>query len=136
MSLLALMLAMGATATPNAVLAAEDAAAKLPQEEAQLAAAEIADGKQNEAIAILEKERDANPNDPALLINLGIAYAQIGKVEKARALFNAALTDSDVIELDTADGETTDSRRLARKALKMLDKGAFEPGGAQLSSRD
>ena len=33
----------------------------------------------------------------------------------------------DVIELETANGSTTDSRRLARHALAMLDRGEFRP---------
>ena len=43
------------------------------------------------------------------------------------------------VELDTADGTATDSRRLARKALKMLDRGEFRTAAlstGQLTYRD
>ena len=61
------------------------------------------------------------------LINLGIAYAQRGDDAKARAAFEAALTCHEVVDLDTADGSTTDSRRLARRAIRMLERGEFRP---------
>ncbi|MDT8280886.1 MAG: hypothetical protein RQ806_10115, partial [Erythrobacter sp.] len=50
-----------------------------------------------------------------------------GNEAKARAAFESALASREVIELDTADGTTTDSRRLARKAIRMLNRGEFRP---------
>jgi hypothetical protein len=41
-----------------------------------------------------------------------------------------------VVELDTADGSATDSRRLARKALKMLERGEFRSRSEQLTYRN
>ena len=64
-------------------------------------------------------------NDPARLINHGIALARTGNYDAARAEFEAAAGARNSIELETADGEWVDSRRLARKALAMLDKGEF-----------
>lgn len=125
------------------------AAASLPQPGAtavstsanlnELAAKPLAAGQKEEAIAVLEKASAADPDDAAVLINLGIAYAQAGDEDKARAAFEAAIASRDVIELDTADGATTDSRRLARKALKMLERGEFRPAdarGEQLTYRN
>ena len=105
----------------------------------ELAAQPLAAGRGTEALAVLEKAAAANPHDPAVLINLGIAHAQAGDDAKARAAFEAALACHEVIELDTADGTATDSRRLARKAIKMLDRGEFRPATAragQLTYRD
>lgn len=64
-------------------------------------------------------------NDPARLINHGIALARTGNYDAARAEFEAAAGARNSIELETADGEWIDSRRLARKALAMLDRGEF-----------
>ena len=75
----------------------------------------------------------------AVLINLGIAYAQGGDEAKARAAFEQALACHEVVELDTADGSATDSRRLARKAIRMLERGEFRsvaPRSEQLTYRD
>lgn len=96
-----------------------------------LAAQSLAAGHGDEALATLQRASAADPDDAALLINLGIAYAQQGEDAKARAAFEAALASDAVIELETADGTATDSRRLARKALKMLSRGAFRADAAQ-----
>lgn len=104
-----------------------------------LAAQTLAAGNQDEALATLIRATAANPHDPAVLINLGIAYAHKGDEAKARAAFEAALACHEVVELDTADGSETDSRRLARKALKMLERGEFRSQamrGEQLTYRN
>jgi len=87
-------------------------------------------------LATLVRATAANPHDPAVLINLGIAYAQKGDDAKARTAFEAALACHEVVELDTADGSATDSRRLARKALKMLERGEFRSRSEQLTYRN
>ena len=109
------------------------------QAEAELAADTLAQGHALRAIAFLEGELEEQPGDPALLINLGIAHAQLGNEDDARECFEAVMASRDVIELETAEGSTTDSRRLARRALAMLDRGAFAPAQTdtdRLSLRD
>ncbi len=118
---------MGATplaAAPAAVIEA-------PPDTRELAAQPLAAGHMTEALAVLEKASAADPHDAAVLINLGIAYAQAGDEPKARAAFEQALACHEVVELDTADGTATDSRRLARKALKMLARGEFRAEAAR-----
>lgn len=130
MSLTALALAVLAAAPGPGALVLPAHAAPAPAtlqlgEAPELAARTLAAGRSDEARATLERASLADPHDPAVLINLGIAYAQAGDEAKARAAFAKALACEEVIELDTADGGTTDSRRLARKALRMLDRGEF-----------
>ena len=95
-------------------------------------------GDSARAIAELESELRQHGNDPALLINLGIAQAQNGQIEDARKSFQAAMRSRKVLELETANGTTTDSRRLARLAVAMLDRGEFQPQTAttQFTLRD
>lgn len=104
----------------------------------ELAVQPLVAGKAEQALATLEKASAADPHDAAVLINLGIAYAQSGDDAKARAAFEQALACHEVVELGTADGSTTDSRRLARKAIKMLERGEFRPAprSGQLTLRD
>jgi len=105
----------------------------------ELAAQTLAAGREDEALAVLQRAAAADPHDPAVLINLGIAYAHKGEDAKARAAFESALTCHEVIELDTANGDVIDSRRLARKAIRMLERGAFRADsarGEQLTYRD
>jgi tetratricopeptide (TPR) repeat protein len=124
-------------ATPQA--AAPGAALSSDAEGGELAAQTLAAGREDEALAVLQRASAADPHDAAVLINLGIAYAHKGDDAKARAAFEAALACHEVVELDTADGSATDSRRLARKALKMLERGEFRTAAMrseQLTYRD
>lgn len=135
MSVTAFALALFA-ATP---LADAPAAQLQAAPESDLAAQTLAAGREDEALAVLQRAAAADPHDPAVLINLGIAYAHKGEDAKARAAFESALTCHEVVELDTADGTATDSRRLARKAIRMLERGEFRPAsarGEQLTYRD
>lgn len=133
---------MSVTVFAMALLAAtpmpsEPAAAMAASEQGgELAAQTLAAGREDEALATLSRASAANPHDPAVLINLGIAYAHKGDETKARAAFEAALTCHEVVELDTADGTATDSRRLARKALKMLERGEFRTRAEQFTYRN
>jgi Tfp pilus assembly protein PilF len=114
--------------------------APIPQQSAavapgDLAAQPLAQGRADMALVMLEQARIADPHDAAVLINLGIAYAQMGDEAKARAAFEQALACDEVVELETADGTATDSRRLARKAIKMLERGEFR-AAQQFTYRD
>lgn len=119
MSLTALALALFA-ANPSAGVPAA-----MLGEAPELAAQTLATGRAEEALSTLQKASAADPRDPAVLINLGIAYAQAGDEAKARASFQQALASPDATELLTAGGAVTDSRKLARKAIRMLDRGEF-----------
>jgi tetratricopeptide (TPR) repeat protein len=133
MALLKTTLAAGAFALALAVPAhAQDAGET--RATGNFAAGTLAKGRQDDAIRMLERECAAAPDDAAILINLGIAYAQAGEEERAADLFEAALVSDDVVLLQTASGEETDSRRLARKAMRMLRDGEFRPASAE--SRD
>ena len=102
--------------------------------DAGLAASTLEQGDASRAIAMLESELERYPGDPALLINLGIALAQAGEDEAARERFLAALSNRDEVDVETVDGRVTDSRRLARLALSMLERGEFRETRA-LASR-
>ena len=115
------------------LLSGAQAEENTPAESTSLASESLAKGEAKQAIEALERSVAEAPEDPALLINLGIAHAQAGSPDTARALFERALLSPEPIELETADGKTTDSRRLARKAMGMLERGEFAP---KLSRRD
>ena len=89
---------------------------------------ELVEGRDTAAIAaIMDNDRIQN-DDPARLINLGIAYARKGDDALARQLFEAARDNRNRVELETVEGEWIDSRRLAKQALAMLERGEFAPG--------
>lgn len=91
----------------------------------ELAVGPLMARRNDEAIRLLEQARLENPNDPAILINLGIAHAQIGQDDEARALFSSVLGMRAAMDLATSGGRVADSRQLARRAMRMLDHGEF-----------
>ncbi len=105
--------------------AEQTSAAPTQVETASLESENLAKGRSASAIAALEKHVENAPQDPGLLINLGIAHAQAGNKAAARTMFERALVSPTPIELETADGDVIDSRRLARKAMRMLERGEF-----------
>ena len=86
---------------------------------------ELSAGQTESAIARLEQARDGNPDDPALLINLGTAYSRAGRVEEAREAFRAAIASGERYRVELADGSWEDSRTVARVALESLERTAF-----------
>ena len=127
LNLSSLALALAAPAALAGSPIANDDAAAIAQSATEFAADLIMAGDKQKALIRLEQRLEAAPNDPAILINLGIAYAQMGYDSKARASFEDALACPKPQELAIADGRTLDSRRLARQALQMLDRGEFRP---------
>ena len=115
------------------VLAALAAAAQLTStpgaepttiEQREVAYQEIATGRADEAIRTIEARLATDSDDPALLINLGAAYARRGDTARAAQAFQAAIDSDTRYELELADGTWTDSRKAARRALEALQRSA------------
>lgn len=102
--------------------------AQAPAAAVDVAFTDLAAGRNQAAIVRIEANPDLAENDPARLINLGVAHAREGRTSEARAMFRAAMRARDSVQLETATGAWVDSRDLARTALAMLDQGAFEAG--------
>ena len=93
-------------------------------EQREVAYREIAAGRADEAIRAIEARLATDPDDPALLINLGAAYARRGDSERAARAFQAAIDSDTRYELELADGRWSDSRHAARRALETLQRSA------------
>ncbi len=89
---------------------------------------ELKTGDAAAAIDKIERSAAREANHPAALINLGVAYARVGRTGEARAMFEAALNSQERCRLETAGGTWIDSRDLARRALVMLERGTFSTG--------
>lgn len=111
---------------PNQVARQADASTVAP---ADVAYEELAEGQNNAAIQRIEQNDELKRDDPARLINLGIAHARKGNDLQARELFIAAARNDRRYQLETAQGEWMDSRDIARRALAMLDSGEFRTNG-------
>lgn len=90
-------------------------------EQKQAAYESLAEGDVETAIAQLEARLLEDPEDPALLINLGSAYAGAGRYERASAAYRAAIDSPIRYRLELADGSWVDSRRAARRAMLSLE---------------
>ena len=82
----------------------------------------LAAGEARAAVTALEALRTENPEDPALLINLGSVYVAIGDLERAAESYRAAAASDIRYQLELADGSWVDSRRAARTALLALEQ--------------
>ncbi len=89
-------------------------------EQHEVAYDSLAAGKAREAVTSLEALRAENTGDPALLINLGSAYAELGEMARAEEAFRAAADSDTRYQLELADGSWVDSRRAAQTALRQL----------------
>ena len=76
-----------------------------------------------DAIAQIRGNDELDADEPAALINLGSAHALMGQEREARDYYNEAIASRTRYDLELADGRWMDSRRAARLAIAMLDKG-------------
>jgi tetratricopeptide (TPR) repeat protein len=86
-----------------------------------VAYSELESGDSAGAVHKLESNRTRR-SDPALLINLGTAYAREGATDKAIAAFRAAIESPERYDLEMANGRWMDSREVARLALAALQR--------------
>lgn len=95
-----------------------------PVPQADAAYGELSAGETDAAIARLEAQLARDPGQAALLINLGTAYARLGRHDEAREAYRKAIAARDRVELELADGSWADSREAAREALGRLEQRA------------
>jgi len=81
---------------------------------------ELAQGQSQDAVAKLEEKLRSDRNDPAALINLGTAYARLGRADQALRMYNAAVASDQRYELELGDGRWMDSRDAAMRAREKL----------------
>lgn len=96
----------------------QQAASTAPTE---VAFEEMANGRHTEAVTQIEALLAENPEDPALLINLGSAYLHLGDLDLAADSYRRAIESDERYNLELADGSWVDSRRAARQALENVE---------------
>ncbi|WP_022681107.1 hypothetical protein [Sphingobium bisphenolivorans] len=115
-AMVGLVLAAG---VPAMALAASDEVVVVGVPDGRLAAGALVAGDYAKAAHRLAAPRPDGANDPARLINLGNAYAGMGRMEAAREAYKAARFAPDS-QLVTADGDEASSREIAKRALGRL----------------
>lgn len=91
-------------------------------EQKEVAFDALSEGRTEQAISTLQAQLQADPADPATLINLGSAYAQRGDRANAAQAYRAAAASGTRYSVELADGSWVDSRALARTALRRLEQ--------------
>jgi hypothetical protein len=88
-----------------------------------VAFAELKAGENQAAVEKLTGDTTLNARDPSRLINLGTAYARLGRTSDAAAAYDAAIASPIRYDLELANGSYMDSRWAARTARANLDTG-------------
>ncbi|BAV64172.1 hypothetical protein [Sphingobium cloacae] len=111
-------LALAATA-PGIALAAPDEVLVVGVPDGGLAANALMSGDFGKAANKLKSPVPDGANDPARLINLGNAYAGLGRMADARDAYKAARFAPETL-LVLANGKEESSRDIARRAMGKL----------------
>lgn len=77
-------------------------------------------GDNERAVLQILNDEQVSRDDPAKLLNLGRAYARMGRMEEASTMFAAAMQSRDTVDLVLADGRVMNSKDAARKAFAVL----------------
>ena len=102
------------------VMASAPAGAAKPDDDLKVVAEALLDGDYAGAEEQIGAMGLTDRNDPAMLINLGNAYAGMGRRADAQLAYKAALDAHNQIDLDMADGSVRSSREVALDGLRQL----------------
>ena len=97
-----------------------------PQADSEIlpvAYAELKAGENRAAIEKLTGDTRLDARDPSRLINLGTAYARLGRTAEAAAAYDSAIGSPIRYDVELANGDYVDSRWAARTALANLSQG-------------
>lgn len=88
-----------------------------------VAYAELKAGENQAAVDKLTGETTLDKRDPSRLINLGTAYARLGRTAEAAAAYDSAIGSPIRYDVELANGDYVDSRWAARTARANLEQG-------------
>jgi Flp pilus assembly protein TadD len=77
-------------------------------------------GDNARAVSQILTSAQVSRDDPAKLLNLGCAYARMGRMAEASAMFTTVMQSRDSVDLVLADGRVMNSKDAARKAYANL----------------
>ena len=86
---------------------------------------ELTKGNYDQAEAYLEIARSINPEDPYVLLNLGVVYQNTGRIESAKSMYQKVLElNPDQVAIDTTNPSFKGKKlaEIARRNLKSLEK--------------
>lgn len=113
------LLALGSLALP----ALAETPTEVGYKQGALGVSSILAGNYSAAADRLNSMDGVTATDPARLLNLGAAYAGMGRYADARAAYEKAFW-AKPIDMMMADGSVRSSRTVAREGIKRLDAGS------------
>lgn len=116
--LVTLLAAAAAAAVPGPIVTVE-----ADRDRVDVGYVELSEGRPADAIERILANPTLEADDPAALINLGTANARLGRRGEALGYYRAAMVSRIRYDLELADGTWLDSRRAARVAARLLDRG-------------
>ncbi len=121
-----ILLPLIALAISSPVAAQSIVVVTAPQADSEVlpvAYAELKAGENQVAIEKLTGDTRLDARDPSRLINLGTAYARLGRTAEAAAAYDSAIGSPIRYDVELANGDYVDSRWAARTALANLNQG-------------
>ena len=121
-----ILLPLVALAFANPVAAQSIVVVTAPQADNSVlpvAYAELKAGENQVALDKLAGNTTLDRRDPSRLINLGTAYARLGRTAEAAAAYDSAIGSPIRYDVELANGNYVDSRWAARTALANLNTG-------------
>ncbi len=104
----------------GAAQAKSDAAGEISYPKGSIGYEALMRGDNEHAVTQIMSNAQVSKHDPAKLLNLGRAYARIGRTEQAAGYFKAAMQTRDSVDLVLADGRVMNSKVAAREAYANL----------------
>lgn len=99
---------------------AADKAGEIGYKHSELGYDALMAGNNEQAAQQILAQAKAEMDDPAKLINLGRAYARMGRYAEAAHLFQTAIDSKTEFEVELSDGRVLSSRVAAQMALGQL----------------
>ena len=121
-----ILLPLFALAFANPAAAQSIVVVTAPQADSEVlpvAYAELKAGENRAAVEKLTGDTGLDARDPSRLINLGTAYARLGRTAEAAAAYDSAIGSPIRYDVELANGNYVDSRWAARTALANLNTG-------------
>ncbi len=104
----------------GAAQAKSDAAGEISYPKGSIGYEALMRGDNERAVSQIMANEQVSKHDPAKLLNLGRAFARIGRTDQAAGYFKAAMQSRESVDLVLADGRVINSKVAAREAYDNL----------------
>ena len=112
---------LGALAALTVAVPAIAGDAEINYPKGSLGYSELVSGDNEAAIRSIKSDTNVRHDDPAQMLNLGLAYERMGDLASARQLYGDVLSQTRSAKLVLSNGAVVDSHDLASNGLNRVD---------------